>query len=250
MKILIIEDEFILAADLSDMLESEGYEVANVVDTGRDALEFYRHNEVDLVLCDIHINGDWDGIETIEKLLSIKRCPIIYLTAFTDADTIQRAKKTFPAAYIPKPYHVINLRMAIEIALNNFAEKGKPTKLLREEKVAEVEPKETILQVNNAIFIKQNHQFIKFKREDILYLEADNIYTTIATAQKKYLVRQTVSSVLERLAWQELIRIHRSFAVNINHIESFNEQEIVTNGTRLPLSRTYKEDFMKRFMSH
>ncbi len=153
MKILVVEDEFILATDLSDTLESEGYEVVHVADNGQDALDFYGENEVDLVLCDINIKGDWDGIETVERLIAVKAVPIIYLTALSDKETLERAKKTFPAAYIPKPYDIMSLRMAIEMAINNFAMKVQPLKILRDEKMENIS-KETILQVNNYMFNK------------------------------------------------------------------------------------------------
>jgi two-component system, response regulator PdtaR len=247
MKILIIEDEFILSTALSELLENEGYEVVNVVDDGKDALEFYQKNEVDLILCDISINGDWDGIETVENIIAHKPVPIIYLTALSDKETIERAKKTFPAAYIPKPFHVDNLRMAIEMAINNFAVKIQPVQILRDEK-PENGLKETILQVNDDIFIKQNYQFVKFPLSDILYLEADKTYTTIVTTQKKYAIKLTISHVLERFPTKNLVRIHRSYAININKIESFNEQDVTINGVQIPLGRSFKEDFMKCFM--
>ena len=96
MRILLIEDEFILASELAETLELEGYEVVLTADNGQEALDFYQENEVDLVLCDINIKGDWDGIETVIRLIAIKQVPIIYLTAFTDRHTIERAKLTFP----------------------------------------------------------------------------------------------------------------------------------------------------------
>ena len=247
MKILIIEDEFILASELAETLESEGYEVVLMADNGQEALDFYQENDVDLVLCDININGDWDGIETVKRLISVKQVPIIYLTAFTDKDTLERAKQTFPAAYIPKPYHITNLRMAIELAINNFAVKIQSLKILRDEKPENIQ-KEMFLQVNDDIFIKQNYQFVKFSLNEILYLEADNIYTNINTSQKKYVIRQSIGNIHERLPMKNLIRVHRSFVVNINKIDSFNEYEVMVQGHVIPISRTYKEEFMKHFM--
>jgi two-component system, response regulator PdtaR len=249
MKILIIEDEFILASELSDTLESEGYEVVFTADNGQEALDFYKENEVDLVLCDININGDWDGIETVTRLIAIKQVPIIYLTAFTDKDTLERAKLTFPAAYIPKPYHITNLRMAIELAINNFAVKIQPNHLnILKDGKPDIQSKEMFLQVNDDIFIKQNYQFVKFSLSEILYLEADNIYTNIITNQKKYAIRQAIGNVHERLPMKNLVRVHRSFVVNINKIDSFNEYEVIVHGHTIPISRTYKDEFMKHFM--
>jgi two-component system, response regulator PdtaR len=253
MKILLIEDEFILAEDLSNTLESEGYEVVSVIDNGAEALDFYKENEIDLVLCDINIKGEWDGIETVEKLIKVKACPIIYLTALTDFETLERAKKTFPAAYIPKPYHITNLRMAIELAINNFAIQVNKAEIrignhLTESKEKINQNKEQILQVNDDIFIKQNYQFVKFPLSDILYLEADNIHTNIITSHKKYVIRQTITNILERFSMKNLVQIHRSYVVNINKIDSFNEHEVTINNTPIPISRSHKDDFLRQFM--
>jgi two-component system, response regulator PdtaR len=248
MKILLIEDEFILATELTETLESEGYTVVAVADNGREALHLFQQHEVDLALCDINIKGDWDGIETVEKLMAHRQVPVIYLTALTDTATLERAKTTFPAAYIPKPYHIMNLRMAIELAIHNFALRAAPLKVVKEEKQADQAIKEQILQVNDAVFIKQNYQFVKFALADILFLEADNIHTTIVTPQKKYVLRVSLSSVLERLPYDSLVRVHRSFAVNVQRIEAFSEQGITVGTHTIPLGRSYKEEFMRQFM--
>lgn len=248
MKILIIEDEFLIADELTEILENEGYEVAFVADNGLEALDFFKENVVDLVLCDINIKGSWDGIKTITKIIEIKQVPVIYLTALTDKDTLERAKATFPAAYIPKPFNLVNLRMAIELAINNFAMKIQPLRILKHEKGTENTSKEMILQVNDDIFIKQNYQFVKFPLNEILFIEADNTHTHIITLQRKYTLRQTMGGVFERLPLKNLVRVHRSFAVNINKIDSFNDYEINIGTHQIPLSRTYKEEFMKHFM--
>jgi two-component system, response regulator PdtaR len=248
-KILVVEDEFILATDLAETLETEGYEVVGVVDNGAEALELFKENEIDLVLCDININGDWDGIQTVAQLLLVRAVPVIYLTALADKATIERAKLTHPAAYIPKPYHLTNLRMAIEMAINNFAFRVVASNLkVDKNQPLDASAKDAILQINDDIFVKQNYQFVKFKLNEILYLEADNIYTTIVTPLKKYVIRQTIGNVLERLPLKQLVRIHRSFVVNVSKIESFNEHEVIIEGRELPLSRTFKDEFMKQFM--
>ena len=119
--ILIVEDEGILAMDLSDQLEDDGYQVVGVASNGRKAIDLFRQHPVDMVLCDINIKGDIDGIQTITALTQIRAVPVIYLTAQTDRDTILRAKQTYPAAYITKPFETTALRLAIEMALNNFS---------------------------------------------------------------------------------------------------------------------------------
>lgn len=244
--ILIVEDEGILAMELSDSLEADGYFVVGIANNGLKALDLFRRQRVDLLLCDITIKGDWDGIETVRQLTLERPIPVIYLTALTDRETLERAKQTYPAAYVNKPYQLPMLRTAIELAIHNFTQRIVPVPA-----AAPVErgarERETILQINDHLFIKQNYQFVKINAADLLYLEADNVYTTLVTANRKYVLRLTLSGILERMNLPGLVRIHRSYAVNIHKVESFNDAELSIGAQLLPLSRSYKEDFLQRF---
>lgn len=258
--ILIVEDEAILAMDLSDLLEHEGYCVVGTANNGRKALDLFRNNPVDLVLCDITIKGDWDGIETIGQLFSVRQVPVIYLTALTDRATIARAKETFPAGYITKPFDSTQLRVAIEMALNSFSVRvltPPPTAVMEtkilplnaEKTVSEKDSNRTapILRVNDALFVKQNYQFVKVLLSDVLYLEADDIYTTIVTTGKKYVIRLALSQMTERLRADRLVRTHRSYVVNLDRIDSFSDHEVVVAGHSIPLGRNYKDEFLRHF---
>lgn len=251
-QILVIEDEAILAMDLSDTLEEEGYYVIGIANNGRKALELYKTQRVDLVICDIQLKGDWDGIETIGFIQAIRPVPVIYTTALSDKKTLERAKQTFPSAYLTKPILVNNLRIAIELALFNFSHKQV---LSTQDDAAELNgilekdapSRETILRIDNLIFIKHNYQFVKILLEDILYLEADGAYTTIVTNDRKYAIRLTISTLLERLNEVHLTRVHRSFAVHIKKVEGFSDREITIGKHIVPLGRQYKQAFIQQF---
>ena len=250
-KILIIEDEPILAMELSDCLEEEGYDVVATANNGRKALDLFKRQSVDLLLCDINIKGDWDGIQTVHQLLAERPVPIIYLTALTDRQTLERAKQTYPAAYVTKPYQLHSLRTAIELAIYNFtvrptATAANPTATASSGR----DPlgREVILQINDDLFIKQSNQFIKVNLSDLLYLEADNIYTNLFTNNRKYVLRLTLSGILERINHPELVRIHRSYAVNLNKVESFNEAEVKIGSQLISLSRSHKDEFLGHFL--
>ncbi|NIJ53731.1 response regulator [Dyadobacter arcticus] len=116
--ILIVEDEGIQAMGLEETLEQAGYSVAGVSDNGLDVLEFVRTGDIDLIVMDIHIKGDLDGIQTARKVQEIKpNMPIIYLTAYVDPETTRRAEDTSPAAYITKPYRQVTLLSCVANAL-------------------------------------------------------------------------------------------------------------------------------------
>lgn len=242
MHILIVEDEPILAMDLSDSLETEGYCVVGVANNGRKALELFQTQPVDLLICDIRIKGDWDGIETVRQLTAERPVPVIYLTAFNDRDTLDRAKQTYPAAFLTKPCQLPSLRTAVELAIHNATLRTAPALTERD-----VSGREALLQINNYFYIKQNYQFVRFDMNDLLYLEADNTHTKLVTATRKYILRLTLSNMLERISQPWLVRIHRSYAININSVESFNDVEVSIGQQLLPLSRSCKDDFMRRF---
>lgn len=253
-KILIVEDESIVALDLAAGLESDGYAVAGIADNADEAQQIFRDHEIDIVLMDIHIMGDKDGIETAAALLKQRLIPVIYLTAFTDAATIDRAKNTHPAAFLAKPYSITNVRIAIELAISNFAvareqATGKVIPLEKHTPAspADLSEKETILQLNDHIFVKHNYSFVKIRLTDILYAAADNNYVHLVTQEKKFLLRLSLSQLLDKVNYTPLVRIHRSHAVNINAIQSFTDQDVQINKQALPIGRSYKEEFLRQF---
>jgi len=249
--ILIVEDEGVVAMELEESLQAQGYDIADIVDNCYDACEAHRKQNVDLILLDVNLKGPCDGIETATRLTEIRDIPLIYLTAFTDSSTLERAKKTFPAAYLSKPYQITNLCIAIEMAMHNFAYRKMPEAkvVLMEEakKERKGEPKESMLHFNNSIFIKQNYKFIKIGLDDIFYLEADSNYTYIYTQEKKYAIRHSLQNVMDRLMLSNFVRTHRSYAVNINHLSTFNDNSVSIGKYDIPLGRNYKEIFFKHF---
>ena len=116
-KILIVEDEAVVAMSLADTLKRMGYTTSGPVANGKQALQCAESDQPDLVLMDIRIQGEMDGIETAAELNKRHRLPILYLTAYTDDSTLSRAQVTEPYGYLVKPFEERELRSAIEIAL-------------------------------------------------------------------------------------------------------------------------------------
>jgi two-component system cell cycle sensor histidine kinase/response regulator CckA len=116
-RILVVEDESIVAMDIGNMLEKMGYEVIDTVPSGEKAIQKASENQTDLVLMDIMLKGDMDGIQTAEKIRELFHIPVIYLTANAEDNTLQRAKITEPYGYIIKPFQERELNTTIEIAI-------------------------------------------------------------------------------------------------------------------------------------
>jgi len=248
-KILIVEDEGIVAMELQESLQNEGFEVAAIVDNGPEALEIVKDDDVDLVLLDINIKGSWDGIETAMQLKKHKNIPFIYVTAYGDSNTFERAKATMPSAYLIKPFRINDLRKAIELAMFNFSLSQEKNQAVKDELIEKKgnQELEGILHFNNAIFIKQNYKYNKLSYQDILYLKADGNYTYIQTANKKYIIKYSLQNVVDIFNTDKFVRVHRSFAINMSHLTSFNETTIFINEEEIPIGRNYKEPFMQLF---
>ncbi|MBM3774474.1 MAG: response regulator [Acidobacteria bacterium] len=120
-RILIVEDERITAEDLHDILAGLGYSVTGVVSSGAEALELTERERPDLVMMDVHIQGELDGIETARLLRQRFDIPVIYLTAHADQETLGRAKIAEPLGYIVKPFQEAELQASIEMALHKQA---------------------------------------------------------------------------------------------------------------------------------
>jgi len=112
-KILIVEDQKIIAIDLKKSLNKRGYTVVGICDNSEDAIKITRECKPDLILMDIILNGEKNGIETAEIIKKERDTPIIYLTALTDVDTYLKAIKTEPYKYLMKPVEVESLEKAI-----------------------------------------------------------------------------------------------------------------------------------------
>ena len=119
-EILLIEDEFIIAKDIKVLLGKNNFAKVDYARNYATALDLFVKNSYDLIISDINLNDKKDGIEIIAEFSKIKKVPVVYLTAYSDLDIVNRAEKTMPFAYILKPYNNNQLKATINLALLNF----------------------------------------------------------------------------------------------------------------------------------
>ena len=115
LKILIVEDEALLALNVQRLLNNLGHDAFGIATSGEDAIEMAKKARPDLIMMDIHLRGKLDGIQVAERIRAFLDAPVIYTTAFSDEETLERAKKTEPSAFLLKPYEIKDLQVAIEI---------------------------------------------------------------------------------------------------------------------------------------
>ncbi|HVN74015.1 MAG TPA: response regulator [Methanoregula sp.] len=115
--VLLVEDDNIIAKVAEWRLKNLGYTLCGRASTGAEAMELVVRNKPDIVLMDINIKGDIDGIETAKMIKKGFNIPVVYVTSHSDGPTLERAKETHPDGFIMKPFEDNDLRVAIELAL-------------------------------------------------------------------------------------------------------------------------------------
>jgi len=164
-KILIVEDDGLVAEDIRQILQKSRYSVTSISTSGQEALIKAKKDSPDLVLMDIVLEGKMDGIETAHKINTQFDIPIIYITAYSEKDTLEAAKLTQPYGYLIKPIDEKELLIAVEIALNKYREKKNVEKTLYE---SESKYRQLIEKINESIILLDRKGIISFVNDNFL----------------------------------------------------------------------------------
>lgn len=224
LKILIVEDNSLIAFELSNNIEKMGHEVVDTVSTAATAEAVLQNQEVDLAILDITIKGDRDGI-SVAKTVESLGIPFIYLTSYYDEATLDRVNETNYAAFIAKPYTELDLKLNIELARRKSFE---PVKQRKKEYYT----------------YSDNKMTKKVYFNDVLYVKSDDNYSVFHTNDnKKILVRIPLKNLEEELEDDRFFRIHRSFMINTDKIQSFSNNTVIINGESIPISNSHRKEF-------
>ncbi|WP_339917582.1 LytR/AlgR family response regulator transcription factor [Yeosuana marina] len=240
-KILIVEDEMIIAANISLQLTTLGYEITGIIPRGEEALLHIKENTPDIVLLDIQLKGKIDGIETAQIMQKSFNIPIIYLTANADDEHFNRAKSTNPYAFISKPFKKLDLQRAIELTIKRIQNEDK--------EVDASEEKLSPFILSDSIFVKHHEKMVRVDIKDILYIEAERNYCRIHSKLKEYLLVMTLKDLDEKLPNKHFIRVHRSFIVNLSQIDEVATSHIVIGKKAIPVSKSLKEELLNRLQT-
>lgn len=236
LKIGIIEDDLLIAESIAMTLQQIGYSTSTPARNYDDALKMIESESPDLLLLDIILEGELDGIDLAVKINSDFGLPFIFLTANSDAVTVNRAKYVTPSAYLVKPFNENDLFTSIEIALSNYKRQFKTMA-------------QTTLPspgLKDVVFIKEGSIFRKVNTSDIVYVESDNVYLNIYTDSKHYVVRTKLDDFIADHSPQHFFRVHRSYAINVNHLEAINNSEVVVAGKEIPLQKNQRDELLRR----
>ncbi|MCL6259407.1 response regulator [Aquiflexum sp. TKW24L] len=231
-RILIVEDDMIIAANIGLQLSNLGYEVTGLESRGEDAVHHAIENNPDIILMDIQLKGKINGIEAAKAIKKLIDIPVIYLTANVDDATFSNAKETHPFAFISKPFNKLDLERTIALVEDKIKEKHQD--ILSNDTLVEYQ--------EDRIFIRNQNKFIKVLLDEILYIEAERNYCNIFLSNLTYLIVSPLSKLCEKMDQRNFVRIHRSYVVNFSKLDAVSDSHVEIQGKLIPIGKQFKED--------
>jgi len=220
-----------------------GYNVVGTFPSGEQAVEEAKTLLPDLVMMDIMLKGQMSGIEAADAIRKEQDIPIIFLTAYTDRNTVDKAKETEPYGYIIKPFKEIDIQTAIEIALYKHG-KELEVKKERDYYYSLVEKQDS----PDMMFVKANQKLVKIKYADIYFIEALKDYVVINTKERRYTIHSTMKDIESKMPDKDFVRVHRSFIVRLDRIKEIDHSNVIMEDDKkvVPVGGSYKEILQDR----
>ncbi|MEJ6776266.1 MAG: response regulator [Crocinitomicaceae bacterium] len=242
--VLVVENESIVSKDIQHSLKKLGYNVVGASSTGELAIELVRSTSPDIVLMDIMLKGDINGIDTAKIIKENYSTPIIFITAYADEATLSKAKLSEPSGYIIKPFKEIDLHTTIEIAIYKNSKEQEKIKE-RELLFSIIENKES---GNDFIFVKHKSKLVKLRTNEILYIEALKDYVVIHSINIKYTIHSTMKEIERKMGKEEFLRVHRSYIVRVDKIATIEYPNLTIEKLekKIPIGGSYKNILNKR----
>lgn len=219
--ILIVEDEIELAENLKELLENLGFFVHEILDNAKDTLNFLKSHLPDLILMDILIKGDIDGVKLTEIIKKKYSVPVLLLTAYSEKSILDKVLKINHDGFLLKPFSTQSLITSIYLASKAKLNNGIGSK------------RKKLLKIRDKGFL------VPIPEDTIYYLQADGLYTKIFTENKIYIIRDILKDIKGKLSENKFVRVHKSYIININHVDSFNSRELIINKETIPIRRGF-----------
>jgi DNA-binding LytR/AlgR family response regulator len=224
LKILVVEDDALIAEDIMLMLEDMGMISVGKAFNARQALNIIRDRTPDLILLDIELEGDMDGIELGEMINKTYHIPFIYITSYYDDATVERAKKSEPEAYILKPFNENDLKVGIQLATTSHS--------LSKSELSD-----------NKLFVKVNNGLKAIEVDDICFINSDDNYCFLYHKEGNHIVHRTLKKIKAELKNTCFVQVHRSYLVNFKKITHISEDYMFIDEYKIPIGKTYRTSF-------
>ncbi len=227
-KVYVVEDNAFNRASLEAILESNQFDLVGSTASAEQAWMDLKNLDASVVLIDINLAGEKDGIWLAQRIKKELDLPIIYLTAFGDKETLEKVKSTNPEGYLMKPYNEPTLLATIDIALKRKLQES------------------TSAQSDSSIYIKDSYLKIKLSTSQIDYVQSDGNYINIYAGDKKHLVRGKLTDFLSELPETDFFQVHQRYVINKNKIDTIGNGYVFIRGNEIPVSRRFRADLNER----
>lgn len=225
MKILIVEDDLLIAEMLKEMLFELGYKKIFIAKNYNEAKQQLVLNNIDLAFLDINLTDLKSGIDVAKYITVEHKIPFVYLTSYSDPKTVKNATETLPESYLIKPFIKSDLFTTLEMVKARN-------------------------QVKSDCFVKfkDGNDVIKIYERDLLYVQSEKNYLNVFTNNGRHVCRQSLDSFISNVKSNKFIRVHRSFAVNMSKVEKKEGQILVIGKFTIPISRNCRNDVQSFFL--
>jgi len=227
-KIGFVEDEMVIAMTIASTLKKLNYTIAFQASNYTGAITMIQNESPDLLLLDINLGGQKDGIDIAEYVRANYNIPIIFLTANSDLATVQRAKLVKPNAYLLKPFTKDDLFIAIEIAIHNY-NKTRPNVI-----------------ENDHLIVKSGNEYFNLKFSHLVFIESNENYVKInLLSGKMVIIRSTLAEIQEKLPSSSFLRINRSIIVHVAFINKIELDRIYVRDYQFNISPKVKKELLE-----
>ncbi len=227
--IYVVEDMAISRIGLEAMLVKNDYEIAGSSAKAETAWAEIQSLAIDIILLDINLAGQKNGIWLAQEIRKHLNIPIVFLTAYGDQKTLKEVLDIKPEGYLMKPYQEPTLITTLSIALTNFGE--------NQQENSSLSLKDT---EDDSVHIKQGRNMLKLNTNALLYVKSEGNYLQIVLATKSYLIRKKLTEFLEQLPKGQFVQCHRRYLVNLKKIEVLGKNSISIGNIDIPTSLKYR----------
>lgn len=224
-KILIVDDDVLITETLKDYLLQLGYRQIKMVHKKEEAFSILPLWKPHIALLDIRMEQKYDGLEIGTRFRNEFNIPFMYVTAHADMETTSRILTTKPDGYITKPIRINELMVNLSMVIERFKEEQG---------------------VSLAIKNGYGTEFIQLN--ELVYLKAEGNYVEICLETRKILVRNTLEQLIAEINNDQIVRIHRSYAVNQAKVKKQSSTEVFVQQISLPISRSFALEIKKKLV--
>lgn len=232
-KILVLEDEFELAENISDYLNQHGYDVIGIVQNEKEVFEQIKKTTTDIVLVDILLKGTLKGLEIASTIKErYPNCGIVFTTALSSKEILDKISDTNYHGYLMKPFSLKSLESLLYLTVKKLGLINEIEKRNKTEKI---------------ISIRENGRIKLIQENEIHLIKAEGLYLRIYTEKNTYYIRELMKNFQPKLNNDTFIRVQKSYIINMRKVMSFNSRTCIVLNQEITLKRGLYKELVDKF---